>query len=178
MDLMNMLGGVLQQYAGGATPPPGQVEQHYDQATQALPTSTIANALSAAFRSDQTPAFSQIAGQLFGNSGSAQQASVLNTMLASAGPAVLSRVLSSGNLPALSSILGNSSGPPQLTPAQAAQVPPEEIQHLANHVEQHDPSIVDRVSEIYAQHPTIVKTLGGAALSVAMAKIAQHVTRT
>jgi hypothetical protein len=55
-------------------------------------------------------------------------------------------------------------------------VPAEEIQHLANHDQGQDPSIIDRVSEIYAEHPAIVKTLGSAALSVAMAKIAQRAT--
>jgi len=178
MDLMNMLGGMLSQYAGGgANIPAGQVETHFDQAAQAVPTSAMASALSAMFNSNQTPAFGQLAGQLFGNSGGGQQASMLNALIAAAGPAVLSGALSGGNLPGLSSLLGGGA-PRQLTPEEAAQVSPQEIQHLANHVQANNPSIVDRVSEIYAEHPTIVKTLGGAALSVAMAKLAQHATGT
>ncbi len=174
MDWMNMVGGLVQQYASGNVAQPGQVEQHYDQMTQSTPLSTIASGLAAAFRSDQTPPFGQLAGQLFGASGGSQQASMLNSLIASAGPA-LSGVLASGALPGLASILGG--GNRQVTPAQAAQVSPQEIQDLATHVEKHDPSIVDRVSEMYAQQPAIVKTLGGAAMVVALAKIAQHLQR-
>ena len=173
MDWMNVIGGLL---GGGQTPSPGQMEQHYDQMSQATPTSMIANGLAAAFRSDQTPAFAQMAAQLFGASSSGQQASMLNTLLATAGPAVLSSLLSSGSVPGLSSLLGRG-GSRELTPNEVAQVPPEEIQHLAEHVEKHDPSIVDRMSELYAQHPDAVKTLGSAALAIAMAAIAKQTQR-
>ena len=37
-----------------------------------------------------------------------------------------------------------------------------------------NPSIVDSVSNFYAQHTTLCKTLGGAALSICLAKVAQH----
>ena len=37
-----------------------------------------------------------------------------------------------------------------------------------------DPSIVDKVSGFYAQHTTLCKTLGGAALSICLAKVAQR----
>ena len=37
--------------------------------------------------------------------------------------------------------------------------------------EQHDPSIVDRISEIYAQHPKHVKTLGAAAMTIALSHL-------
>lgn len=176
MDWMNMIGGLAQQLTGGGAPPPGQMEQHYDQMAQSTTTSAIANGLAAAFRSDQTPAFAQMAAQLFGASNGSQQASLLNTLLATAGPALLSGALTSGKMPGLSSLLGGG-GARELTPAEVAQVPAEEIQHLADHVEKHDPSIVDRVSEIYAQHPGVVKSLGGAALAIALAKIAQSTQR-
>jgi hypothetical protein len=38
-----------------------------------------------------------------------------------------------------------------------------------------NPSLIDRVSAVYAQHPTLIKSLGAAALVIAMKKIAdQH----
>jgi hypothetical protein len=41
------------------------------------------------------------------------------------------------------------------------------------------PSIVDRVSAIYAEHPVLSKSVGAAALTVAMKKIAdQHAAET
>ena len=176
MDWMNVIGGLASRLGGGATLPPGEMEQHYDQMSQGTPTSMIANGLAAAFRSDQTPAFAQMAAQLFGASSGGQQASMLNTLLATAGPAVLSSVLSSGRVPGLSSLLGGG-GARELTPNEVAQVPPGEIQHLAEHVEKHDPSIVDRMSELYAQHPGAVKTLGSAALAIAMAEVAKRTQR-
>ena len=65
-------------------------------------------------------------------------------------------------------------GKPQLTPEQAQQIPPEAVQQLANHAQNANPSIVDTVSNFYAQHTTLVKTLGGAALTVALAKVAER----
>ena len=39
--------------------------------------------------------------------------------------------------------------------------------------QQHDPSIVDTASQFYAQHSTLVKTLGGMAMTLALAHIAE-----
>jgi hypothetical protein len=37
-----------------------------------------------------------------------------------------------------------------------------------------DPSILDRVSAVYAEHPVLIKGLGAAALTIAMKKIAEQ----
>jgi len=52
---------------------------------------------------------------------------------------------------------------------------PEAVQELAQSAHNQDPSIIDRVSSMYAEHPALVKTLGAGVLSVAMAKIAERV---
>ena len=65
-------------------------------------------------------------------------------------------------------------GAKQITPEQAAQISPEAVQQLATHAEKADPSIIDRASSFYAEHPTLIKTLGGAVLSVALAKVAER----
>jgi hypothetical protein len=62
----------------------------------------------------------------------------------------------------------------QITPDQAQAVSPEVVQQLAIHAEKSDPSIVDKASAFYAQHSTLVKTLGGAALTIALAKVAER----
>ncbi|MEJ7711337.1 MAG: hypothetical protein WKF84_16110 [Pyrinomonadaceae bacterium] len=49
--------------------------------------------LAEAFRSDQTPPFGNMLGQLFGQSNGPQRASILNTLISLAGPALLSQVL-------------------------------------------------------------------------------------
>ncbi|HZT56226.1 MAG TPA: hypothetical protein VFA35_08375 [Burkholderiaceae bacterium] len=175
------LGSLLQQYLGGAAAPnQQQAEAHFDQAAQNAPTDVLSSALSAMFRSDQTPAFGQMAGQLFGQANPNQQAGMLNSLIASMGPAVLASLLNKGGAGgggALGSLLGQLTGSgaaPQLTPAQASQVSPEQVQVIADAAEKSNPSIVDQMSAFYAEHPTLVKTVGGAALSIALAKLAEH----
>lgn len=175
------LGSLLQQYIGGAAAPAGQVENHFDQASQNASGDLLSQGLAAAFRSDQTPAFGQMAGQLFGQSNPNQQAGMLNTILAGMGPAVLGSLLNKGGsgggaLGGLGGLLGQLTGggaAPQLTPAQASTLTPDQVQVIASHAEQANPGIIDQMSEFYAQHPTLVKTLGSAALSIALAKMAQ-----
>lgn len=177
------LGNLLQQYLGGAAAPnPQQTEAHFDQAAQGAPTDVLSSALSAMFKSDQTPAFGQMAGQMFGQANPNQQAGMLNSMIASMGPAVLASLLSKGGSPGggvlgnLGGLLGQLTGggaAPQLTPAQASQLSPEQVQVIADHAEKANPGIIDQMSAFYAEHPTLVKTVGGAALSIALAKMAE-----
>lgn len=173
------LGSLLNQYLGGAVSQ--QADQHFDQAAANTPPDILSGALASMFRSDQTPAFGQMAGQLFGQSSPNQQASMLNTILASVGPAVLASMMNKGGAGGglgglgglLGQLTGSSGGVPQLTPAQASQISPDQVQILADKAEQQNPGIVDQLSNFYAQHPTLVKTVGAAALSIALAKIAE-----
>lgn len=187
MQWMDQISGMLQQY-GGANPaqPSETVEDDFDQFTQAAPPSTVSQGLAEAFRSDQTPPFNQMVGQLFNNSNNQQRASLLNTLIAAAGPVVISQVLSrmgggaasgggGGGLSSLIGLLGG--GQTQVTPEQAAQIPPEAVQQIAREAENQDPSVIDRISGFYSEHPTLVKTLGAAALTIALMKIAEQQNR-
>jgi hypothetical protein len=64
----------------------------------------------------------------------------------------------------LSSLLGGG----QVTPQQATQISPAQVQQMAAHAEKQNPTIVDEVSSFYAQHPDVVKAMGGLALSIAL----------
>lgn len=166
MSLMDM----LKQYAGGSGPTSeADVHQHFDQVAQSVPQSAMAEALSHAFRSDQTPAFGQMIGSMFSQSNGVQKAGVLNQLLSSVGPGALAS-MGGGGL--LSNLLAG--GARQLTPEQAQTISPETVQQLASHAERTDPSIVDKASSFYSQHPGLVKTLGAGVLSIAMAKLAQR----
>jgi hypothetical protein len=46
------------------------------------------------------------------------------------------------------------------------------VQQIAAHAEQRNPSIIDKMGNFYAEHPGLVRTLGSAALTIALAKIA------
>jgi hypothetical protein len=62
----------------------------------------------------------------------------------------------------------------KLTPEQVEQLSPEQVQEIASHAEQENPGIIDHMSRFYAQNPTLVKALGGAALAIALGKLAQR----
>jgi uncharacterized protein (DUF885 family) len=174
------LGNLLQQFTN-ATANPAQAEQHFDQVAQAAPQDQLSQGLSQAFRSDQTPPFPQMAAQLFGNSDPTQRAGMLNQILSSIGPGVLSSLAGGALGGGLGSLFGGGAAgqqtTPQITPEQAAQMTPEQVRQIAEQAEQHNPSVVDRMGDFYAQHPALVKGLGGAALAIALGHIAQGMKR-
>ena len=168
MGWMNAIGGILQQYTNAdPSQPSADVHNHFDAVAQAAPQSALAQGLAAAFSSNQTPAFGQMVANLFNQSSPDQKAGMLNQLLASAGPSVTALLASKG----LSGIV-NSSG--QVNAPAASQLSPDTIAEVASHVQKLNPSVVDTVSGFYAQHPTLVKSLGAAALSIAMAKMSQR----
>ena len=174
---MDQLRGLLQQYVGGdenAPQDPSQVEQHYDQVAQAAPKDALAQGISSAMRSDATPEFPQIISQLFGQSNNHQKAGILNRLLGSVNPGMISQVLSGAGLSDLAGALGGGQQP-QVTPEQASQVPAPVAGQVAAHAQQQNPSIVDMASQFYSEHPQLVKSLGQKALSVVMGAIGNRV---
>lgn len=183
MDLMDQLSGLLQKYTGAeAGQAPDSVHDDFDQVAQAAPQPAVADGLAAAFRSDQTPDFGQMTSKLYNNSNPQQRAGLLNTLIKYAGPAILSHITSGGGGGAggasgggLSTLINLFKGGQQeVTPEQAAQIPPDAVEQVAAQAEKHDPSIIDHISNFYAEHPTLVKSLGTAALTIMLAKIAQR----
>jgi hypothetical protein len=174
LSVFDQLQNVLSQYAGGDNAPQNQqdVESHFNQVAAVAPQPALAEGLASAFRSNQTPAFGQMLGGLFSQSNGEQKAGILNQLLGSVGPGALTSLLGAGAGSGLAGLL--KGGQAQVTPEQAEQISPDAVQHLAAHAETQDPSIVDRASSFYAEHPTLVKTLGGAALTLALAHIAQR----
>jgi hypothetical protein len=171
MDWADQLGNMLKQYTSGgaAAQPAPDVHTHFDQVAQAAPTSVIAEGLTAAFNSDKTPAFGQMLSTLFNSSNGDQKAGMINQLLSSVSPGSLTQILSSVGLAGLV-----GAGNTQLTPDQAQKLSPETVQQLATHAQNSNPSVVESVSNFYAQHTTLIKTLGGAALTVALAKVAER----
>ena len=187
MDLMKELSGLLQQYQGAQpNQAPETIDDDFDQIAQAAPQPAIADGLAAAFRSDETPEFGQMTANLFNNSNPQQQAGLLNTILKYAGPAILGRIMagggggggggaSAGGGGGLSDLINIFKGGQQeVTPEQAGQIPPEAVQQVAEEAQKQDPTIIDRISDFYAEHPTLVKSLGAAALTIALSKIANR----
>ena len=174
MGWSDQIANVLQNYAGGGAAPAreGEVANHFNQVAQVAPQNELANGIGSMFRSDQTPPFGQMVSQLFGNSNPEQRANLLNTLMASgAGAGIVSQIAQAAGIS-----IPTSGGTPQVTPQVAAQIPPQAVQQAAERAEKHDPSIVDRVSQVYAQHPMLIQSLGALAMSMAMSHMAQRRT--
>jgi hypothetical protein len=172
---MNQLGGLLGQYTNPGQHAPPNVHQDFDQVAQCCPPKNMASGLAGAFRSSQTPPFGSMVSQLFAQSNGHQRASLINTLLAAAGPTVVSQIMNRSQTPAPAPVQqALQSGRTQLSAEEAAQMPAEFVEEVATHAEQQDPSIIDQVSDFYAQQPQIVKALGGAALVVLLAKLSDR----
>ncbi|HEX8739531.1 MAG TPA: hypothetical protein VF925_05265 [Casimicrobiaceae bacterium] len=139
-----------------------------DQVTQNAPADVLAKGLNAAFSSEKTPPIGNIVGQLFGNSNGAQQAGMLNQILATVGPGVAAG-LGGG-------VLGKLLGPgqTQITPQQASELTPQEVENVVNHANDAHPGVADALAQFYAQHRGLVNTLGGIAATVALTRMKDH----
>jgi hypothetical protein len=156
---------MAQRYSGqggGTAAAPENAHRDYEQVSQHAPPEVVADGLSRAFRSDRTPSFPEMVSNLFSHSDPHQRAGLLNRLLGGVGPGALA------GLPGLAGLLG---GGGQVSPQVAQQVSPEQVQQIASHAEKQNPSVVDQVSSFYAQHPQVVKALGGLALTVALQQI-------
>ena len=160
------LSDLLQQLTGIG----GNPADHFDRVAQQASPDELGRGVAAAMRSDDTPSFSSMIGQTFGQASPTQQAGLLNQILASVGPAALSG-LAGG---ALGRLL--RPGTTQVTPEQASQLSPAQVTEIAAHAEQAQPGIVDQVGQFYAQHSGLIKMLGGAVLLATLSKMKDHAT--
>src|SRR5437667_12482648 len=117
MGLLDNLSNIANELASGNASA-ADVHSTYDQVAQA----ELADGLSAAFRSDQTPPFEQMVTGLFNQSSPDQKAGLLNQLLAALGSGGAAQVLASkGGLGGLAGMLSGG----RVTPQQAEQVPPQ-----------------------------------------------------
>ena len=161
---------ILQQYADPSRVQPDRVNDHFDQVAQQSSPRDLGNGVAAAFRSDATPPFGQMIGNLFGRSDPEQRAGILNQIIQSVGVGSLGSI--AGGV--LGRILGGGGGgsvPATITPEQASQISPADAGAIAAHAETKDPTIMDRAGEFYAQHPQLVKGLGAAALAIVLGRM-------
>ena len=146
--------------------------QHFDQVAHTAPPEIVASGIAAAFRADETPPLADMVGRLFGNSSTQQQAGLLNELVGSLSSGALDAL--SGN-PLAAMLRRASDSRTIVTSEQAAAVSAQQVQEVVREAEKQDPAIIDRVSGFYAQHPGVVKTLGAAALTIALARMAQNI---
>ena len=164
------LGNLLQQYLGGAAQGnAGRALDDFDQVASNAPRAAMAEGVSEALRSDQTPPFPHMVSQLFDRSDATQRAGMLNQLISGIGPGLLGS-LAGG---ALGGLFRGNEAPAAVTPEVAATMSPEQVKQIAERAEQDNPGIVERMGDFYAEHPQLVKTIGGAALAIVLGRVAQ-----
>lgn len=165
------LGNILQQYLGANANINNNraIDDDFDQVAQNAPRSAMAQGMTDVLRSDQTPPFPQMVGQMFDKSDATQRAGMLNQLLGGMGPGVLSSI--AGGV--LGNLFRGNDAPAAITPEQAATMTPQQVEQIAQAAEQQNPSIVDRMGDFYAEHPQLVKAIGGAALAMLLGRVAQ-----
>jgi hypothetical protein len=168
MGLLDNLGGLLKQFQSGSVPD-GDVHQAFDQVAGNVSSGALAGGLAHAFNSDQTPPFAQMVSGLFGQSDPQQKAGLLNQIVSALGPTAAAQLATTAGLGGLAGALSGGT----VTPQQAQQVSPDQVQALAHEAEKKNPSVVDMAAGFYAQHPTLVKSIGAGALAILMSKISQ-----
>ena len=161
---------VLSRYRNspGATPP--NVMDDFDAVANDVPHHELSEGLEEAFRSEQTPPFEQMLGRLFEHSDSDQRAGALNSVLDAMGPGALS--LGGG---AIGDLLRRAARTrSSVTPDEARQIPAQDFEEVAGKAARNDPGILQRLSRFYAEHPQLVRTLGQAAVGIAMNRMAMR----
>ena len=147
---------------------PTDTQQDFDEVSRQVPADTLGQGLA---RSDRTPDFGSMVGSLFGGSNAQQRAGLLGQLISAVGPAMLSS-LGGGAIGRM--LKGRAS---EVSPEDAAQLKPDQVREIASAAEKQDPGIMDRVGAYYAQHPEVVKVLGGSALAILLGQLANRVNR-
>ncbi len=171
MDWINQIRGVLGKYAGGSPEQPGPqpgvqhvaddsaVHRDFEQVAQKAPRSSFVQALADTFRGNDTPPFSDMVAHLFSRSNPEQKAGLLNRLITVSPASAADELLR---------LIGPNR---EVTTQEAANISPDIVKKIAGEAEKQVPSAVDRVSEYYAEHPNLVKTLGIGSLVSFMRRI-------
>ncbi|AXK72186.1 hypothetical protein DWG18_07750 [Lysobacter sp. TY2-98] len=138
----------------GNAPVPPEARQQVEQIVQQAPPQALSAGLQDAFNSDQTPPFAQMVGQLFGHANEQQKSGILGALLGGLGGASHPVVQQAG-----------------IDPNAPARATPQQVEQIAQQAQQQNPGIVGQMSQFYAQHPTLVKSLGGMALAVMLGRM-------
>lgn len=162
---------ILKQYADRPT----DTHTDFDEVARVVPQDVLGEGMAHALKSDQTPAFGELAGRLFGGSDAQQRSGLIAQLIRAVGPAALSSI-AGGAFSRLGQAVGQQ-GQPNAPSVDADGVGAEQVREIANAAEKGDPTIMDRVGSFYAQHPEVFKVLGGSVLAIALGQMAQRMKR-
>ena len=169
---MNVM-DILKQYAERPT----DTETDFDEVARQVSPDVLGSGIAQAFRSDKTPSFGDMIGSLLGGSNVQQRTGLLNQLIQAVGPAVLSGAAGGALGRLLQGLQTKGGSQPTLTSAETAQLTPQQLKEIAVEAQKKDPTVLDKVGSFYAQHPELVKMLGGAALAIALGQMATRMKR-
>jgi len=139
---------VLSRYRNSPGGMPPSVVDDFDAVARDVPRHDLSDGLEEASRSEETPPLEQMVRRLFEYSDPDQRAGLLNR-------------------------IREAQGQQPLTPDEARDVPPEEVESIAAQART-NPPLLQRISRFYADHPQLVQMLGQAALGVVMNRMAMR----
>jgi|KBSSwiStaDraftv2_1062776.scaffolds.fasta_scaffold00713_27 hypothetical protein len=172
MGLLDQLGQLANQFKTGQATD-DEVHSTYDRVAHELPQGELSNGITHVFNSPETPPFEQMLSNLFNNSNPTQKAGLLNQILRALGPNA-GQLLAQAGLGGLAANVASGGENVQVTPQQAQQVSPQDVQVLAQKAATKNPTIVDQAASFYAQHPTLVKSIGAGALALLMSRMSRR----
>ncbi len=162
MDWLNMLGKYMERQQAGGTSPGhvgGDVYRDFGEVAQKAPRSTLVEGLAEAFRSNQTPPFGEMIAHLFSQASPDQRAGIAGRLLNIAPESV------TGGLAAM---FGKNR---EVKPEDTANLSPDMIRNIADEAAKKDPGIIDRISDLLADHPSLLKNLDIGSLATALGAI-------
>ena len=167
MGLQETLSQVMSAVESGKVSD-ADIHSAYEKVAGQIPQGDLSASIAHVFNSDQTPEFDQMIGGLFKQSTPDQKAGLLTQLLGGLGPNAAQVLGGTGALAGLTGLLQKGG---TVTPQQAQQISPDTIQILAQKARQLNPTVVDKASQFYAQHPTLVKSIGAGALALLMSHL-------
>lgn len=167
MGLQETLSQVLSSVTAGQASD-ADIDSTYDKVAGEIPQDDLSASIAHVFNSDKTPAFEQMVGGLFNQSNPEQKAGLLTQILGALGPNAAQVLGGTAGLGGLAGLLQKGG---TIDPQQAQEVSPAAVQELAQKASQANPSIIERASQFYAQHPALVKGIGAGALALLMSNL-------
>jgi hypothetical protein len=163
MGLLEDVKNLVEQYTSGGSPQ--DVATNFSRVVDASDPDALSPGIAAAFRSDETPPFANMVTDLFSNASPDQKAGMLNALLGSVPPELQAT---------LRPMIPGAAAAAPISRTHAENVSPDAVTQIAEKVERHNPGAIDLMSDFYARHPALVKTLGSAAMMIAMRKMADR----
>lgn len=166
------IGGLLQHYVSmSPEQAPSVTSDDFVKVADVVPRQPLAESLADALRSNQTPALGSVAVNMFEHLSNHDKKLLLDTLVT---PIPVGSLLGLLHRCRISDQMSAAMADGELSSNEAATIEPDVVRLIAACAEQHDNRILERVSEILAERPSLAKDLGPGALAVALESLSHR----